>query len=190
MEHIEKIREAVGVFDNYEEMEKTIEALQIAGIGRRHISVLGSQMAVEKKFGSTHVKTDVLADHPDAPRSPDIQQEELGIGQGALVSGGLLFGVVTAVIASGGLAVPGIVTTAVIGGTGGAMVGGLLAMLLGEKYVEFFQSQIDEGGLLLWVNTPTAEMESKAQQILKNNGARNVHIHELSVNGNLANTVI
>ncbi|MEQ1790230.1 MAG: hypothetical protein ABL857_07290 [Rickettsiales bacterium] len=187
MEHIEKIREAVGIFDNYDEMEKTIEELQIAGIGRRHISVLGSQTAVEKKFGSAHVKTKMLADHPDAPRSPDIRQEELGIGQGALISGGLFVGVVTAVILSGGLAVPGIVTTAVIGGAGGAMAGGLLAVLLGEKYAEFFQSQIDEGGLLLWVNTPNAEMESKVQKILKNNGARNVHIHELLVNDNLDN---
>lgn len=99
------IREAVGIFDDYDQMEKAIEALQEDGFGRRHISVLGSEAAVKEKFGARHVKTELLEDHPNAPRSPDIKKEELGIAQGVLVGGGLFTGVVAAVIASGGLSI-------------------------------------------------------------------------------------
>ncbi len=175
------VREAVGIFDAYDPMEKAIEELQISGFGRHQISVLGTEAAVRKRFGEKHVKTELLVDHPDAPRSPDIKKEELGIAQGVLVGGGILTGVVAAVIASGGLAVPGIVTAAAIGGAGGTAGGGVLAKLLGDKYGEFFQNQIDQGGLLLWVNTPDKEAEAKAQAILKKYGAKDVHVHELPV---------
>lgn len=181
------VREAVGIFEDYDQMEKTIADLQLNGFGRYQISVLGSEAAVKEKFGMTHVQTELLEDHPDAPRSPDIKKEELALGQGVLVAGGLLTGVVTAVIASGGVLVPGIVTTAVIGGTGGTAAGAVLAKLLGDKYADFFQKQIDQGGLLLWVNTPDQDMEIKAQNILRKYGARNVHIHELPVDTDTEN---
>jgi hypothetical protein len=175
------VREAVGIFDGYDQMEKTIEALQRDGFGRHQISVLGSEAAVKEKFGARHVKTELVEDHPDAPRSPNIKKEELRLAQGLPVGGGLLTGVVAAVIMSGGgVAVPGIVTTAVVTGAGGTVVGAYLAKLLGDKYAEFFQNQINQGGLLLWINTPNMAMEAKAIAILKQHGARDVH--ELVVN--------
>lgn len=179
----EKIREAVGIFDAYDQMEETIGDLQISGFARHQISVLGTEAAVKERFGAPHVKTELLKDNPDAPRSPDIKKEELGIAQGLLIGGGTVTGVVGAVIASGGLAVPGAVMAAALGGAGGITAGGVLAKLLGDKYAEFFQKQIDQGGLLLWVNTPDKDAETKAQAILKKYGARDVHVHEFPAEG-------
>lgn len=180
----EKIREAVGIFDDYDRMEKAIEILEEEGFGRHQISVLGSEAALKERFGTEQVSTQRLKDHPDAPRSPDIKREELAIGQGVLIGGGLFTGVAAAVIAAGGMAAPGLVTAAVLGGAGGSAVGAVLARLLGEKYAAFFQQQIEEGGLLLWVNTPDPAMEAKAQAILKEYGARDVHVHDLPADGN------
>ena len=72
------------------------------------------------------------------------------------------------------------VTTAAIGGLGGGAVGGLLAKVLGDEYSDFFERQIKSGGLLLWVKTPTREKEEKAQKILKEFDASDVHVHQFS----------
>lgn len=181
MEQPQTIREAVGIFDDYDQLEKAINSLQIHGFGRHQISVLGNESALEERFGTSHVKTEMLEDHPSAPRSPDIKKEELGIAQSALISGGILGGVVTAILATGGVAAPGILLAALAGGTGGTAVGAILAKLLGDQYAEFFQKQIDEGGLLLWVTTPTHEMESKATFVLEEHGAKYVHIHDIQI---------
>lgn len=178
---VEAVREAVGIFDDYDQLEQAIEALQVGGFARHHISVLGSDGAVKERFGAPHVQTGLLEDHPDAPRSPDIKKEELAIAQGALMSGGMLTGMAAAFIAAGGLAVPGLLATVLIAGTGGTAVGAVLAKLLGDKHAEFFQKQIDHGGLLLWVATPDVAAEGKAREILKRYGARDIHVHELPV---------
>jgi len=175
------ICEVVGVFDDYKHMESAIDDLELSGFNRANISVLGSQKAVEEKFGSPNVNVDILEDNPEAPRSPDIKKEEMGWGQGLLVSGGLISGVVAAIIASGGVAVPGVVTTIVIGGASGTAIGAVLAKMLGDKYAEFFQDQIDNGGLVLWVNTPKVGMEIKAEQILKEHNAHDIHTHKIPV---------
>jgi len=181
MKEYNTIREAVGVFDNYDSMHQAVNDLEINGFERRQISVLGSQKALEESFGSKDVKTELLADNPNVPRGTDIKKEELGIGQGVLVSGGIVVGVVGSILLSGGIAAPGLVTTMIAGGMGGTVVGGVLAKLLGDKYAEFFGRQIANGGLLLWVQTPSIDDELRAQKILDKNGAHNVHIHTVPV---------
>ncbi|MDB2414810.1 hypothetical protein N9W34_03470 [Rickettsiales bacterium] len=176
------VREVVGIFKNYEDMENAIDELEISGFSRHHISVLGSQKAVKETFGDSRVNAELLADNPDVPRSPDIKKEEMGLGQGILVSGGMVAGVASAIIASGGVAAPGIITTIAVGGAGGTAVGAVLAKLLGDKYSEFFQNQIDNGGLVLWVNSPKIGMEIKAEEIMKKYGAEDIHVHEIPVN--------
>jgi len=177
----ETIREVVGIFDDVNSMQEAISELEVSGFERRHISVLGNENALQEHFGKAELPTELLEDNPQTPRAANIKLEELGIGQSMLVSGGLLTGVVGAVIASGGLVIPGAtVTTAVIGAAGGTAAGAGLAKLLGDKYAEFFHKQIEEGGLLVWVNTPDTEHESKAQAVLRKYGARDVHTHEFT----------
>lgn len=178
------IREAVGVFDDFGRMQKAIGALETSGFDRRHISVLGSEQALKEQFGTTEIRTRKLEDNPKTPRAANVKQEELGIGQGVLVGGGVLTGVVAAIIAAGGLSVPGtLVPTVLAGGVGGGVAGGVLARLLGNKYAEFFQEQIERGGLLLWVQVPTPELEQRAKKILTQFGAKDIHVHTLPAAG-------
>ena len=155
-------REAVGVFHNFNEMQKAIAELEISGFERRHISVLGSETAMREKFGRTQEKPEQLENHPEAPRSPNVAPEEVGVAQGVIVVGSTAIGIAAAAIASGGFAIPGAaITSVIVGGVGGTVVGGILAKVLGDKYADFFQKQIDKGGLLLWVQTENAEKEKK-----------------------------
>lgn len=174
------VREVVGIFDNHIRMEETIADLENSGIGRHLISVLGSEAAIKKQFGKNNPASDLLKDHPQAPRSPDIKQEELSVAQGAIISSGILTGVVAAIIAAGAITLPGaLVTTIMIGGVGGGAVGAILAKLLGDKYASYFQQQIDQGGILLWVTSPDTDIENKALAVLKEHNARDIHVHEL-----------
>lgn len=175
------VKEVVGLFDDLDQMQKGIKKLEISGFSRRGISVLGSEKAVEEQFGKAQLPSKFLEDHPDAPRAPNVSKEEVGLGQGAIISTGMLTGAIAAVIASGGLIVPGAaITTVALGGAGGTAAGAVLAKLLGDKYTEFFQKQIDEGGLLLWITAPDAEKEAKAKSILKEYQAKDVHVHQLA----------
>ena len=182
------MREAVGVFSDPDSLQNAVNALETHGFERRLISVLGSESALKKKFGTTEISAQALEDHPDAPRSPDVKKEEIGVGQGVLVGGGMFLGIVAAALASGGVAIGGTAAplAVIIGGAGGAGVGAGLAKLLGDKYTAFFNHQIERGGLLLWVATPTPEMEEQAKDILSEFGASDVHIHEFrrDENGN------
>lgn len=172
------IPEAVGLFHHHDNMQNAINALETSGFERREISVLGSEKAIEERYGSSHVPSKILEDDPNAPRSSKPKPEELGIAQGVLIGGAAYAGVAAAILATGGaVSIPALVTTAAIGGIGGGTAGGVLAKLLGDEYADFFERQIKSGGLLLWVNTPTPEKEQKAQAILSKYGAEDVHIH-------------
>ncbi|MCD6035079.1 MAG: hypothetical protein K0R63_820 [Rickettsiales bacterium] len=182
IEATNKVREAVGVFNNLDEMQAAIDELELQGFERRHISVLGSEGAVEEHFGQPHIKPEELEDNPETPRSIKVKPQELGIAQGALVGGTMYAGVVAAILAAGAFTPPGaLVTTAIMGGVGGAALGGLLAKLLGDEYANFFQKQLDAGGLLLWVATPDLEKEQIARDTLTKHGARDVHVHDITL---------
>ena len=48
-----------------------------------------------------------------------------------------------------------------------------------RRHAEWLQEQLDRGGILLWVRTPTAEDERKAMEVLTRYSAHDVHIHEI-----------
>jgi hypothetical protein len=174
------IREAVGVFDDLEKMQEAIAELETLGFERRHISVLGSEAAMKDTFGKPQKSPEKLEDNSNAPRSANIAPEDVGVAQGVIVGGGTAAGIAAAVVASGGLLVPGAaITSVIVGGVGGVAVGSVFAKILGDKYSEFFQKQIDKGGLLLWVQTDTIEKENTASKVLQEYGAEDVHIHDI-----------
>ncbi len=180
----DELHELVGVFDDQESLQNAIAELELAGFDRRHLSVLGSDKALESQFGTAQIDRQSLEDSACAPRRMEVKKQEVGVAQGVLIGGGMLVGVIGAIVATGGLALPGAIVTTVAVGTGGGAVGAVLAKILGDKYGEFFQKQIDQGGLLLWVNlTDTAQndeaMEQKAREILAKHGARDTHTHRL-----------
>lgn len=172
-------REVVGVFSDAEKLQAAIKELGAAHFSRHQISVLGNEHDIKEKFGTSRVSSENLEDHPQAPHSANIAPEEVGVAQGALVATGILTGAAAAIIASGGMALPGMIVTTLIAGVGGSAIGAILATLLGEKYAGFFAEQVEKGGILLWVQVPTPERESRAMRILSDYGARDVHVHDI-----------
>ncbi len=172
-----KVREVVGIFDDKDNLDGAIAELEVTAFSREMISILGTKEAIEKRFGAPEIKPEKAQNKEDVPRMPPVRPEEKGVGAGAAISGGIAAGMVGAVIAAGAaVTVPALVTAAAIGGGSGA----ILAKTLGDYFDEQVEKQINEGGLLLWVQIHSAEQEEKARAIMVKYGAEKIHVHEIT----------
>lgn len=181
---IAMVREVVGVFNDYDTMEDAIFGLETSGFGRHQISVLGAEEQVKARFGESNVDAQLLEDNPDVPRSHGIKREEMVLGQSVIISIGLVLGLTAATVAAGGFTAAGIAIYLTIGGLIGMLFGMAAAKILGERYDEFFQNQIEHGGLVLWISTPNTKQEQKAKRLLKQHGAGDIHAHVVPANAN------
>jgi hypothetical protein len=176
------IREAVGVFGSTNDLQAAIDELLSSGFHRAELSLLGGAEAVNKKLGSAFANLRAVADDPVVPRTAYVSPEAIGDAQGGIV-GGLVYAGATvaagAVVISGGAIVTAIVAATLVGGAGG-IVGALLAKWLGDNQAQYLQTQVNHGGLLLWVRTRDAEAEDRAVNILTRHSSRDVHVHTLS----------
>ena len=157
------IREAVGVFDNADELEAAIDGLESAGFDRAELSLLAGEHAIERKLGHHYQKARDLEDNDDVPRTTYISKESIGAAEGGLIGGLLYVGALT--------------SAAAVFASGGAL-SAALADILGRHHAQYIQDQLDHGGLLLWVSLRDAEHEKRAQEILKTHSAHDVHVHE------------
>ena len=103
---------------------------------------------------------------------PKVVSWAVSVYAGATIAAG-------AVVVSGGTILAAVVAATLAGGAGG-VVGSVLARWLGDNHAHYLQTQIDHGGLLLWVRTRSAEAEERAVYILKKHSSRDVHVHTLS----------
>jgi len=71
------------------------------------------------------------------------------------------------------------ITAATFIGGAGALIGTVLAQLVGDRHAGHIEEQLRHGGLLLWVRTRDADHEKRATDILKKHSAHDVHTHEL-----------
>ncbi len=172
-------KEAVGVFKDAHELQGAIRVLEGTSFPRHDISVMGSQSELEKIFGVRSVPPQFAMDNPDTPREAPARPEEQTIGAAGMIGGATYVGAIAMALAAGAATFPAIVTAAVIGGVGGGSIGAILAKLLGDRYTQNIQEQIERGGLLLWVRTPDKEREDLAMKIMRSCGAHDVHIHEI-----------
>lgn len=176
-----EVREAVGVFDDYDALYDTIKELGTSGFGRHQISVLGSDAAVRERLGDPVVTPEWVEDNPIAPRSPIIGVEELGVAQGVLVGAFIYLSASLAMYLSGGLMSPNAMGVLTIACITGMILGVVAAIALGRSYERFFKKRLASGGLVLWVETPNPVTERVAQTILYKHGAHDVHIHDMPV---------
>jgi hypothetical protein len=58
-------------------------------------------------------------------------------------------------------------------------LGTVLTHWMDQRHAERLQEQLDRGGILLWVRTPTEEDERRAMDVLTRYSAHDVHIHEI-----------
>ena len=175
------VKEAVGIFDDNNKLQASIDELSISGFERQEISVIGSESAMQKKFKVSFKNPKQLVDNPKTPRGINVSTEEIGVAEGAVISGGVLVGVVASLIAAGGVAVHSSIPAAIIGVTAGTALGGVIAQLIGSSHAEKLNKQIEKGGLVLWVRTSNKTKEKLASSILQKHGATDVHIHDIQI---------
>lgn len=180
---IEETRtEVVGVFDDADSFQRAIDALLTAGFDRAEISLLAGEHVVEGKLGHAFRKVTDLEDDASVPRAAYVSTETRGDAEGGLIGGLVYIGAVAAagaIVATGGTLAAAIGAASMAGGAG-ALIGSVLADLVGRRHAQYLQEQLDRGGLLLWVRTWNDENEQRAMQILSRHSAHDVHAHRLA----------
>ncbi len=175
------VREAVAAFSDAAGLEAAIDDLLSHGFDHAELSLLASDEAIVEKLGHAFRSTRELEDDPDVPTVTYVARETVGDAEGATIGGlmyvGAMVGLIP-VIASGGAIGAAIAAGALLGGAG-AGVGALLARAIGQAYAARIETQLEEGGLLLWVRTRDAAHERKAVDILEAHGGKDVHVHGL-----------
>jgi len=172
-------REVVGLFTNTHDLQDAIRDLEGTAFPRQDISVMGSRHELDEVFGVKAVNPRFAMDNADTPRQAPARPEEETIGSAALVGGSAYVGAMAMALSAGAVAFPAAVAAVVIGGVGGASLGGILNKLLGDRASRHVHEQIEQGGLLLWVRTPDPIKESLARQLMENRNATEVHVHEI-----------
>jgi len=175
------IREAVGVFASENDLQAAIDELLSSGFHRAELSLLASEEVGNEKLGSGFANARAVEDDPVVSRTSYVSPEAIGDAQGGIVSGLVYAGATAAagtVLISGGAIASALVAATLAGGAGG-VVGALLAKWLGDNHAQYLQTQVDHGGLLLWVRTRDTKAEERATDILKRHSSRDVHLHTL-----------
>jgi hypothetical protein len=175
------VRETVGVFDDEETLEAAVDELNVAGFSEAAISVLAT--GAKAKGGLSRIFRSVteIEDSSDAPQTEFVSSDSRVEGTAMLIGAPLYIGGaagVWAVSATGG-SLAFALASAVALGSIGAGIGAILALAIHHRHVQRIREQLKLGGLILWVNTPDADTERRATQILKKLGARDVHVHEV-----------
>jgi hypothetical protein len=177
-----KAREAVALFDDYDDLITAIEELELAGFDRAQISLMRSCKAAEKKLGRPIGDVRELEDEPIVWTGGWFDRHELTEGRAALTAGlayvGSLIAIGAVVAGGGGLAV---ILAAGMAGGGVAGAGGLrLSRFVGRRRTQEIKEQLSHGGLLLWAETRSRGQERRAIDILERHPTRDVHVHELT----------
>ena len=176
------LREAVAIFTSADDLQAAIDELLSSGFHRAELSLLAGEDALNEKLGGGFANARNLEDDPTASRSAYISPEAIGDAQGGIVSALMYAGATAAagaVVVSGGTILAALAAATLAGGAG-SVVGALLAKWLGAHHGRYLQTQIDHGGLLLWVRTKDAEAQERALDVLGRHSSRDVHIHTLS----------
>lgn len=175
------VREAVGAFHTWKDLQAAVDALTARGFDRSDLSLLASEKAVGEKLGHVYEKVAELEDDAAVPRTAYVGKDSMVEAKTFAISG---LGYVGALAAIGAIVASGGTLAAVIGGA--AVAGGLgvglgtyLTRAIGRERAESVQAQLKKGGLLLWVQTRDADHEARAVEILKAHGGDDVHLHDI-----------
>jgi len=180
---LKTVREAVGVFHSVEAFQATVDELQSSGFNHHDLSMLAHEKGIETKLGNYYVRVHDIEDAPGTARQAYRPPEDTGNAKGVLIGAPLYVAAATAagvVAATGGALVATLGAIAVAGGSAG-LIGYLFANRVEKNRQEELMAQLDHGGLLLWVRTPSEACERKASEILSKHGATNVHVHEIRI---------
>lgn len=152
------VNEVVGILESRESFEEAVCALRKIGFARTDLSVLSSHESIEAAGKPAKPLKDVMT---------------------ALVGEIRFEG---SMVASGGIFLAGGPIGEIIGAVVGATVGGVaLKEVLDEvtatPHTEDFARAADAGSIILWVRALDKGKQEKAQRMLTDLGAGNVHLH-------------
>lgn len=176
------IPEAVGVFDSYEDLQKAYYDLQMVGFSRYDISLLARQEVLEEKLGKAYWRSADLEDDPNAPRAAFVSEEAIGELEGAIAGGFFFLGsyVAMAAMLTAASTIAASIAAIAIGGAPAVVIGALLARRVGKQHKDYYASEIEHGGILLWVRVRDKEKEDLAVKIMTGHSGRDVHVHPWS----------
>ncbi len=161
-------KQAIAVLGSIEDLESTLDRLHECDFDQDRISVLARKEVIAGKIDREHSMIDAARLVDASSRDAPISKIEMNELRAVMISLPAYVGAVvaaTAAIASGGIMLPVIVATAA-GGAGGALFGGLLSSFLDQRRADYFDRQLEAGGIVLWVMLDHAEDEAKALDIL------------------------
>jgi len=177
------VRETVGIFKDPANLQAAVEELQSHGFMYHELSVLAGESTIQEKLGHLYKRVQSAEDDPEAPRTVFIPIESLNIARGVAIGLPLFVAASTTagvVVASGGAILEAIIYAATAGAVG-AGIGSMLATFIAKQRARYLQTQIQRGGLLLWVHVHSPEKEKRAKQILMKHSAEDVHAHDIPV---------
>ena len=178
-----KVREVTGVIHSRDHLETVVGALLEGGFDRADIDIMAGLDAVAEKLGDIYAPAHELADVPETPRQFFRAREDVTVPLAGAAGILTYIGATAAalgVVASGG-ALAAAVVAAAAGGAAAGGIGALIARSLGQEEARELEDQIAMGGLVLWVRVRSPEEEQKAQQILREQGAEAVRVHEIEI---------
>jgi len=180
--NLSRVIEAVGVFKEVEFLESAIDDLMEHGFDRSDLSLLASEEALNAKIGHHFIKVEKLEDNPNVLRSAYVARESIGAGEGALIGTPMYVVACTAagIVAAAGGPLTALILAAIAGGGGGALIGTMLARLVGQNYSKKIEQQLEQGGLILWIRTWSDDQKKKTLDILARHSAEDIHLHDFS----------
>lgn len=160
----------VGIFSSTEALQKVIYALELKGFDHAQFGVLSTKADQPPRSAS-----EAAAD-PSTPTDAPDDPESTGTIAAAIVGGLTYVGAMTAlgaiVLTGGGLGLA-LLGMAAAGGAGG--IGGLLiAAGFRHEHVESIESQLNMGGLVLWIEPRTPVQQTQALEAMREAGATDV----------------
>ena len=117
-----------------------------------------------------------------SPRAAFVSEEAIGELEGGIAGGFFFLGsyVAMAAMLTAASTLAASIAAIAIGGVPAAVIGTLLARRVGKHHKEYYTTQIEHGGILLWVRVSDKEREELAVKIMKEHSGRDVHVHPWS----------
>jgi hypothetical protein len=160
-------------------MDAAIAELENTAFPHDSISILANSPQLRKEFGISVVRPEDVEDNPDTPRTVPVHPEEKTIGVAALLGVTVYTAMTAGVVFFGQAATPiDWIVAIVFGATSGVIIG-LAAYVYSRHTKRLRNEQLEAGGIVMWVRTPSEEREQLARGILMKHGARDVHINQI-----------
>jgi len=174
------LREAVGLFHDAAALRSAADQLMLNGFDRADLSILADERAVREKLTAVYTSAN-LEDDPQVPTVAYFSGDSLTELKAALIGIPMFFG---AISASGALiahhaSMASALIAAIVAGSLAGGVGAVAAWWLTRHHDTYLDSQLRQGGLLLWVRTVDVVHEHRACQILTDAAAEHVHVHDV-----------